>query len=348
MSREPGKSLVSVVIPAYNCARYVGEAVESVLAQTYQNWEIVVVDSSSDGTKDVLRPFMGRLTYLYQAPRGVAAARNAGITGASGEFVAFLDADDAWMPGFLECGIRALNRYPTAALAFSNGYRTDPHGRTLRPLLPTEPEAFWGWIGKYGNLASGVVEGHWYGQLLMRNFVHTSSVTVRKACLDGTGGFDEGLSYGDDYDLWLQLARRNKFVFVNAPLATYRLHAEGLSGSDSVRGDRWEQEHVKIRERELGHVPPELRRMLRRRIAASYWRLGWVQFHRNQLQGARPMFRRCLHYEKLHWRAWAYAAASFLPGKGVEAIRGIRRWRRGVLSRLSRSSGTSGCWPRSW
>ena len=342
-------SRVSVIVPTYNCAAYIREALESVLAQTYRDFEVIVVDDgSADDTQAVLAPFGTRITYVPQENRGAAAARNTGIRLAKGDLVAFLDADDLWMPLFLEREVGALGRFPHAALAFAEGYQIDHGGQIWRSTLPTAPEAFWGWIRDLGNPSVGAVEGQMYKELLMRNFIRApSAVTVRKACLERTAGFDEKLA-GEDYSLWLQLARRHTFVFVNMPLYKYRMRPDSKSGDGAVREDRWEKWAVEVLERELGHVPPELRRMLRRRIAASYWRLGWRQFHRNQLQGARPMFRRCLHYEKPHWRAWAYAAASFLPGKGVEAIRGIRRWRRGVLSRLSRSSGTSGCWPRSW
>jgi glycosyltransferase involved in cell wall biosynthesis len=321
------------VITAYNVGPYIAEALQSVLNQTYRDFEIIVVDDgSTDETPTVLAPFRQRLLYVAQENRGAGAARNAGLRLARGEFVTFLDGDDVWLPNFLERGVRALRQYPRAALAFSGGYQTDSHGRIRRPMLPTAPEAFWAWIGRHGDLASGLVEGHLYWELLFRNFIRTpSAVTLRKAILEETAGFDEHMRNGQDYALWVELARRHSFVFVNAPLIKYRFHTGGLSGDDAVRWDRWERAGLTILEREMARVPPEWRPMLRRRIAAYYWRLGWRQFHANRFADARPMFRRCLCYRRSHAGAWTYWVISFLPERAVQRVRRFRSWWHGVL-----------------
>jgi glycosyltransferase involved in cell wall biosynthesis len=324
---------VSVVLTAYNVGPYIAEALRSVLAQTYSDFEIIVVDDgSTDETPTALAPFRHRITYVAQANRGAGAARNTGLRLAKGEFVTFLDADDVWLPNFLEREVRALRRYPRAALAFSGGYQTDSQGHIQRPMLPTAPEAFWAWIGRHGDLASGSVEGHLYRELLLRNFIRTpSAVTLRRAILDGTAGFDETMRNGQDYALWVALARRHSFVFVNAPLVKYRVHGGGLSGDDVARGERWERAGVTVLERELARAPAELRAMLRRRIAASYWLLGWRRFHGNRFPDARPMFRRCIRYRRSHAGAWIYWAVSFLPATAVQTIRRFRKWWHAVL-----------------
>ena len=104
---------VSVIIPTYNRAEYVTHAIDSVLAQTYTDYEIIVVDDgSADNTKDVLLPYMDRIRYIYQENAGLSAARNTGIKAAKGDWIAFLDSDDEWLPGKLAVQMRAVERHP--------------------------------------------------------------------------------------------------------------------------------------------------------------------------------------------------------------------------------------------
>ncbi|MCK4819314.1 glycosyltransferase family 2 protein, partial [bacterium] len=104
---------VSVIIPTCNRAEYITQAIDSVLAQTYTDYEIIVVDDgSTDNTKEVMEPYMDRIRYIYQENAGVSAARNTGIKAAKGDWVAFLDSDDEWLPGKLAVQIRAVERHP--------------------------------------------------------------------------------------------------------------------------------------------------------------------------------------------------------------------------------------------
>src|SRR5690348_15579178 len=114
------RDLVSVIIPAYNYARYIPGAVNSVLAQTYQNHEIVVVDDgSTDGTRQALGDSLDKISYIYQHNRGVSAARNVGIERSRGELIAFLDADDVWVPDKLDRQVRFLRDHPSIGMVCS-------------------------------------------------------------------------------------------------------------------------------------------------------------------------------------------------------------------------------------
>ena len=203
---------VSVIIPAYNAERDIAAAVRSVLGQTFQDFEIIVVDDgSSDGTIAALQPFGDRVRIHQQRNAGVSAARNTGARLATGAWLAFLDADDLWMPAKLE-----------------------------RQLALTTPMSFTDRlnIGARGDLAvlqsaSTPMYGGDIFVALMResNFITTSSVMIRRELFVELGGFDPALQTAEDWDLWLRVAARHLIGFVPEALVQYRLQAGSLSRS---------------------------------------------------------------------------------------------------------------------
>jgi glycosyltransferase involved in cell wall biosynthesis len=226
------EKLVSVVIPTYNSGRFIREAVLSAIHQTYSNTEIVVVDDgSADDTREVLLPLLHEeaIQYIYQANKGPAAARNRAISIATGEFVAFLDADDTWLPRKLEKQL-ALFANPHVGLVYSDGATFIEEGDTVEDLgfvHKVEPRLHYR-------------RGRVYSDLLRSNFVSTSSVVLRREVLDRAGPFLESMgagrfSYGEDYELWLRVARICELDFIDEKLVASRLHRDQLS-SDRARG----------------------------------------------------------------------------------------------------------------
>jgi glycosyltransferase involved in cell wall biosynthesis len=133
---------VSVVIPTYNCSSYLKEAVDSVLNQTYRNYEVLVVDDgSSDGTRCTLEPYLDTINYIYQENRGAPAARNTGIRAATGEFIALLDADDVWLPEKLQLQMEYFESHENCSLVYTDMKTFDEHGvieesiKLLKPLI---------------------------------------------------------------------------------------------------------------------------------------------------------------------------------------------------------------------
>jgi len=213
-------NLVSVIIPTYNSANYVKEAVDSVLGQTYKNIGVIVVDDgSTDNTKSILEKYIksGEIKYIYQDNNGPASARNNGIKKSSGEFIAFLDADDVWLPNKLEKQIKLFENNDVGLVYsdmefFGGKFKYRHHSEVLKR------EMFRGYV---------------YGKLIFENFIPTSSIVVRRDVLDDIGLFDEDreLFAIEDYDLWLRITRRYKVDFVNKPLVKYRIHKDKISGS---------------------------------------------------------------------------------------------------------------------
>ena len=232
-------TVFSVVIPAYNAARTLPSTVRSVLAQTRPEFEIIVVDDgSTDGTGEALRSVPDdRIAYVRQANLGPAAARNAGIERARGEYVCLLDSDDLWLPNYLDTMGEALDADTGAGLAYTDAWRLNDVTRrvrrhtTMRIVQPPErpPE-------ERDALLLAMLE---------RNFVF-SSATIRRRVLDDVGGFKK-FTRSEDYELWLRIAASGaRFVNAGKVLAIYR-HRPGSRVHDRaamLRGRTEILEHV--------------------------------------------------------------------------------------------------------
>lgn len=210
------KPEISVVIPTYNRRELIVEAIESVLAQTYSDFEIIVVDDgSTDDTAERLRPYMNRVQYVVQRNRGVAAARNAGIQLAQGEFICFLDSDDLWEPVKLEAQLRFTRDHPEYGLI-----STEIMGFDAERKSAGQSKA------KMYEIRNGMVLEH----LLFGNWIQTSTVMLRRSCLDEVGWFDEDVGqFGEDWLLWMRVASRFPVYFLPEPLVSYRFHPGQLT-----------------------------------------------------------------------------------------------------------------------
>jgi len=210
---------VSVIIPAYNAAKYIGQALNSVFDQTFRSHESIVINDGSPDTVELereLQAYRGTLQYIKQDNRGAAAARNAGLRCARGEYVAFLDADDRWLPNFLEEQIQFL-KINNADFVFSDALlfgETPLAGRTFMELEPPKtavtPESL----------------------LAVEVAVLTSAVLARKQPILEVGLFDETIKRGHDFELWFRLAKAGvRFAYQPRVLAEYRIVESGLSGN---------------------------------------------------------------------------------------------------------------------
>jgi GT2 family glycosyltransferase len=203
----------SVVIPAYNAAATLGEAIGSVLAQTRKDFEVIVIDDgSSDNTAAIAAGFADQRIRVYrQENAGPSAARNRGIAQAVGEYVSSLDSDDLWLPDYLAEMGRVLEENPQADFAYthawildaSDRFRTVPTGAWHRPSTPMLPR------------------DQFIAELLKECFVNAP--TIRRTALEQVGGYDESISHGEDWELWLRLANSGfEAVRVAGPLTIYR------------------------------------------------------------------------------------------------------------------------------
>ena len=205
---------VSVVMAAKNYASFLPEAIDSLLAQTFADWELVIVDDgSTDATPAVVRPYLAdlRVRYFRSDVLGQSRAKNLGIGFSSGDFIAFLDADDAWLPTKLAEQVALLRRCPTVGVTYTQRELIDENGTILS--VSTEPLPG-GWI---------------LPEIFLQNFVCFSSVMVRRELFETVGVFDPALDLSIDYDLWLRAARHFEFQPVQQVLMKYRTGHGNLS-----------------------------------------------------------------------------------------------------------------------
>jgi glycosyltransferase involved in cell wall biosynthesis len=214
------KGLVSVIVPNYNYARYLGEAIDSVLAQTYADIELIVVDDgSTDGSRAVIESYGDRVTAIFQQNRGVSAARNSGVAASSGEFVAFLDADDAWLGQKAERQVEQLSADAGMGLVHVGVREIDADGQTIGERLD----------GMSGEVAEELL-------LFERPVIlgGGSGLMTTRAVLEKVGGFDEQMSTSADWDMFVRIASSYRVAFIPEVLLRYRVHGSNMHSNFEV------------------------------------------------------------------------------------------------------------------
>jgi glycosyltransferase involved in cell wall biosynthesis len=226
---------VSVIIPAYNAAEFIGAAIESVLSQEVHADEILVIDDgSSDNTASVVRAYGDPVRYIGQPNGGPARARNRGLAEARGDYIAFLDADDLWLADKLRRQVAFLERHPEVGFCFSDCVEFDARGEEARSFLQSKT-VFPKLPVDLTDSGGTIIVGKLYEQLLFENFIVTSTVVIRGGVwprehwFHKTVYFDEGLYNGQDFDLWFRLATQMQGGFVAGVLARKRCHHANIS-----------------------------------------------------------------------------------------------------------------------
>jgi len=183
------------------------------------------------------------------------------------------------------------------------------------------------WRQTYGSEVPGWYYGSLHAQLLINDCMNTSSVMLRRKVLEQCGTFDEQFEIGEDYDLWLRIARNYPMVYVDRVCCKYRVREDGLSGAIDVRGVRWLESHLAVGEkyRRAGWIPSEHRELLDHILRQRYWELGWNHFGYNRFREARKCFLEALRARPLRPKIWLYLFSSFLPTSVVESIRELRQ-----------------------
>ena len=285
---------VSVIIPTYNSARYLGEAVDSVLAQTFPDFEVLVIDDgSSDETETMMRRYRPPVRYIRQKNSGVALARNRGISESHGRYVAFLDADDTWLAHKLEKQIEALAGASGAGFCYSAFTVVDSD---LKPVS----------VSRSKRQASALED------LLLRGNVVGSVCTVlcERALFDTLGGFDPALSQCADWDMWVRMAAHTEFTYVDDPLVTYRHHGGMMSRNAALL----ESDSLRVLEKgfALSGLSGSLRAGRRAAFARNYMVLAGTYFQARRYRD----FVRCATLAV----TMDFRQASYLMGFPIRAI----------------------------
>lgn len=244
--------LVSVVIATYNMGQYIGQAIESVLNQTWDNLEIIVVDDgSTDNTQDVIRAFSDnkKVIYIKNENQGQPKAKNCGVKNAKGDFIAFCDADDLWEPNKLEVQMPLFSS-PKIGVVYSEVSNINP--KNERFFRPSNEKRH---------------AGHVIEKMLMENFVPFGTSVIRRACVEKNGMFDEQFRMGIDWDLWLRYALDWEFAFTKERTYIYRIWEGQMS--NNYRG-RYKHAHLILEKFITNHGSKIRKSVLNKAIADIY------------------------------------------------------------------------------
>lgn len=309
--------LVSVVMPAYNVALYIAEAIQSVLGQDYPNIELIVVDDgSSDGTAQVAEQFGDRVRVLRQENAGPAAARNRGIREARADYIAFIDADDIWVGDKLTLQVQHLQSHPEIGVVFGEElpWHVQPDGTfsvlpqpTNLDKPPTLDMALSGWI---------------YKDLLLGSAISIITAMIRRSVVETVGGLDETLRMGEDYDFWIRVSRHYQIHRFDRTLAYYRIHPQG-----TTKVPRKENNEYNVLLRAINtyglsgpadNVPVDAG-ALNERFFLLCFRFGHFHIRFGDAAVARMAFRKAIDYDSLRPKAWLFwiiaGVKSYFHGK---------------------------------
>ena len=248
---------VSVIVTAYNHEAFIGEAIRSVLAQTYTDYELIVVDDGSvDETYSQASRFRERATLIRQPNRGVAESRNTGIRHAKGELLAFLDGDDLWEPEKLACQVAVADEHPASGLIAVDGVQFSRSSILQESLFARSVTEL---LSSQASVTLRCYEG-----LLRENLISTTSqVMIPRHVFDVIGLSDAAFRVASDHDLYIRIAARYEITFVGRHLTRWRYLPTSASGPEDIRWLRWAADDIGILKKQLRCGPPSCHSVIR-------------------------------------------------------------------------------------
>jgi glycosyltransferase involved in cell wall biosynthesis len=298
---------VTVIVPSLNQGQYIGEALDSIFAQTYKDYEVIVVDGgSTDGTAAAVGRYGDKVLFFRQSGKGVSRAKNQALERARGRFIAFLDADDAWYPDKLARQVALLEDHPEYGFCSSDVDFFDETGITIRSAIGAEKKP-----------RSGMV----FDDLFANNFISSATIILRRECFEKVGRFDEEIFYAEDTEMWIRVAKEFSLGYISESLSRYRVRPEARSQSFARHYASLALSYGKLK----GLYPDYFAArpaLLRSAYFNLYRRWAYRHFAVGEYAEARKIYLRALRYAPLDRSAWVHLVASYLP--------------RGIIERLKR------------
>jgi len=294
--------LISIVIPLYNKASCIGRTIDSILRQTYDNYEIVIVnDGSTDNGLEIVSKFTApRIKIINQENAGVSVARNCGVKESVGRYIAFLDADDEWKEDYLQSQVDLIRDYPECDV-FATAYEFKDEYKRIT-------QAVYRGIKFPGQ--SGILDNYFEVAAMSNPPVWTSAVVIRKECLETIGGFMPGVATGEDLLVWAKLAVRYKIAFNKTPQAIYNLPSGGTLRKDpkdmSMKNDIVRTELIKLYENSpSGYL----------RIYLSFWdkMRAAINIKKSDCAEGRKYAMMAIRWNKWNYKAIILFFISFMP-----------------------------------
>ncbi|HAN56206.1 MAG TPA: glycosyl transferase [Betaproteobacteria bacterium] len=297
---------IAIIMPCYNCAAHLATSIGSVLAQTYTDWELIVVDDGSTDTSAAQVATLDdpRIQLIRQANAGVSAARNRALQAANSELIAFLDADDTWAPTFLEAMLKALDAQPAAVLAYCGWQNIGLPGGRGAPFVPPDYET----PHKLETLLGGC-----------RWPIHAT--LTRRAAITTASGFNPRYSHAEDFALWLQIATQAPITRVADVLAYYHFHGSAQASANHARAalQLWQAQHDYV----AAH-PAMAKRLGRDTLArlthGAVLERAYVSYWARDLVTARSLFRHVMRHGYGNAHDWKYMLPALLPLRWHQAL----------------------------
>lgn len=292
MSIDSENPLVSVLIPTFNRCKLVQETIDSVLAQTFKNFELIVIDDGSeDGTNETLNTRYGeKIVYIWQENQGEAVAFNRGISLARGRYIATLGSDDLWSAEKLDRQVPVLENHPDVAVVFCQAWLIDGNGQKISE----QP------LGANLRSADFTIEN-----LLVRNTIPAGGSTclIRRSVFEQVGGFTLDIDYGDDWDLWLRLAANSKMEFIAEPLVSYRRHAQTQSFSPNIkRVDDALADHLLLLGRVRNNLPDKIpEHLYQTSIAYQYFKASMSSYLLADVDKGKQRLKNAIELDSDRW-----------------------------------------------
>jgi glycosyltransferase involved in cell wall biosynthesis len=299
---------VSVVIPTFNSARFLDEALQSILDQSFKDYEIIVVDDgSTDQTKQVVARYGDKIKYILQENSGPAAAKNNGIRNSSGKYIAFLDADDMWLPTKLEKQVKMFRQHPELAMVFTENVCFNEGGIYKTSLV------------KRSRLMNGDVAKN----IFLYSGVATPTVMVRKEIFDRVGLFEEKLYMAEDDNMWVRIAAKFKVALIDEPLVRVRTHPQRAT-TDKKKLFEMVQTNIHLLSQRSEGVKERLENVIPLKLSQVQFSLGYHYFENCDFKGARKAFAKGISCYRWNWRNYLYLLLSFLPKKTIQRIKQLK------------------------
>jgi glycosyltransferase involved in cell wall biosynthesis len=276
--------LVSIVIATYNRARLLPQTLDSIFAQSFQNFEVIVVDDgSNDGTRDVLAAYQDRITYLYQDNRGPSAARNLGARHAKGVWLSFQDSDDLVLPDHLEALCAQVPTNSNCAMVFANGIYLGGPEHNRETIIPSAKSSA---LAKRGIRLDDIFE---------KSIVRLQAALISKSAYDALDGHDESLRICMDLDLSFRLLMNFPVSYLDKPVFSYRKHEGNIGRNEELRLT----ENIRVVEKLLRDYPRAAemigKQKIARRLAYRYYRLAKGRWKRKSPGASREALGQAVH-----------------------------------------------------
>lgn len=302
--------MISVIIPTYNSDKYLCEALDSVLHQTCSDYEIIIIDDgSTDSTREIIANRYNSVRYYYVQNNGVAAARNVGISMAQGELIAFLDADDKWLPEKLEKQAALFNKDDKLGMAFTENRFFNEQGITTNKA----------------NKRDRLMRGDIVKNIFLNSYVVTSTVMVRKRVFDTVGLFEEGLIVAEDDNMWMRIGLEYRVELLDEPLLMYRVVEGSLSNkrSNIFLGVKASIEIIKNKYPDLySHLGTSV---IRKKYYNLFFSEGYHYFSQGMHKEARSNFIKSYINDPFELKSLLYIFSSCFPQWLIEKIKDTKR-----------------------